>query len=198
MAAASPPDGPSGCTHRQQPRKPLRSTVSAGGGRAGGRQAGRRVPPRPSAAAALLRSRKAACLALPAGFMDELRAYSMKLHTREQAPKEGHAEASKEKKPVRLEGGVGEGLGGDGARAESVWRCSWHDGGSSIIVLHPQLCSGCPPGRATWTSWWRQRLFMTPLRTSWPRQQCPTVGVRLCAASIGLSGSGAALSVCAL
>lgn len=32
--------------------------------------------------------------------MDEMRAYAMKLHTREQAPREGKAEAPKQQQPV--------------------------------------------------------------------------------------------------
>ncbi len=36
-----------------------------------------------------------------AGFLDELRAYAMKLHTREQAPREGKAEPSKAQQQVR-------------------------------------------------------------------------------------------------
>jgi hypothetical protein len=36
-----------------------------------------------------------------AAFLDELRQYAMKLHTREQAPAEGQAEAPKDQKPVR-------------------------------------------------------------------------------------------------
>ena len=35
-----------------------------------------------------------------ATFLDELRQYAMKLHTREQAPKEGKASAPKNQKPV--------------------------------------------------------------------------------------------------
>lgn len=34
--------------------------------------------------------------------MDELRAYSMKLHTKQQAPREGQAEEPKNQGPVRL------------------------------------------------------------------------------------------------
>jgi len=39
---------------------------------------------------------------LYAAFLDELRQYAMKLHTREQAPAEGQAEAPKEQKAVRV------------------------------------------------------------------------------------------------
>jgi len=34
-------------------------------------------------------------------FLEELREYAMKLHTKEQAPAEGKAEAPKDRKPVR-------------------------------------------------------------------------------------------------
>lgn len=37
-----------------------------------------------------------------AAFLEELRDYSMKLHTRSQAPKEGRAPEKKEQKPVSM------------------------------------------------------------------------------------------------
>lgn len=132
-------------------------------------------------------------LAPCAAFLDELRAYAMKLHTREQAPREGKAEAPKPAQAVSV--GCHPSNSSAGLRFVDMQHCNRR----STCILRPTsksqqrclpqtlpglrvtlsfitspclslyvvvLCSGPPPRRATCASWSSRARCTPPSRTS--------------------------------
>ena len=115
----------------------------------------------------------------PAAFLEELRDYSMKLHTKSQAPKEGQAPEKREQKPVGAPGWAEAGSGAASAawslRAasdsprSSPWlppersstRQSAPQSPESPLptsIFSPATCASLSqPARASCSSWWRAR-----------------------------------------
>lgn len=83
-----------------------------------------------------------------AAFLDELRKYAMKLHTREQAPAEGQAEAPKDQKPVRT----------------SLHLSFFVFTLFSYGLFRYPSCSLCQRNRGICVSWRNPRLSMMPLK----------------------------------